>query len=75
MIEEELEEARLVCERTDVATRSFKDLQYRTKKSWSRSRRVVAKAEQLVGRADPRFVVTSLDEAAAAYLTAHSAVR
>lgn len=62
MIEEELEDARLVCERTDVATRSFKDLQYKTRKSWSRSRRVVAKAEQLVGRANPRFVVTSLGD-------------
>jgi len=29
-------------------------------KSWSRSRRVVAKAEQLDGKENPRYVVTSL---------------
>jgi hypothetical protein len=28
--------------------------------SWSRSRRVVGKAEQLPGKSNPRFVVTSL---------------
>ena len=61
-VAEELEEARLICERTDRATRRFKDFSYRTQSSWSRSRRVVAKAEQLVGRANPRFVVTSLGE-------------
>ena len=33
---------------------------YATLKSWSRHRRVVAKAEHLPGKANPRFVVTSL---------------
>jgi hypothetical protein len=39
-------------------------------KSWSRSRRVVAKAEWTGGDANPRFVVTSLSrkEAGARYL-------
>lgn len=46
--------------RTDRATRRFKDLCYPSKPSWSRSRLVVAKAEQLVGRANPHFGVTSL---------------
>jgi hypothetical protein len=40
--------------------RRFKELVYRTRKSWSRSRRVVAKAEHTGDKANPRFVVTSL---------------
>jgi Transposase DDE domain group 1 len=40
--------------------RRFKDFAYRTRKSWSRQRRVVAKAEWTQGEANPRFVVTSL---------------
>lgn len=43
-----------------LAARVFTDLEYRTQKSWSRSRRVVAKAEHLTKGANPRFVVTSL---------------
>ena len=38
----------------------FADLQYRTLETWSRERRVVAKAEHLAKGANPRFVVTSL---------------
>jgi hypothetical protein len=40
--------------------RQFKELRYRTRKSWSRSRRVVAKAEHTGDKANPRFIVTSL---------------
>ena len=40
--------------------RLFTDLSYRTHKSWSRERRVVAKAEVLPRGPNPRFVVTSL---------------
>jgi hypothetical protein len=41
--------------------RIFKDFQYQTRsKSWSRERRVVAKAEHLAKGANPRFIVTSL---------------
>lgn len=43
-----------------VATRRFKDLSYRTLKTWSRSRRVVAKAEVTLQGDNPRFVVTNL---------------
>jgi len=43
-----------------VPCRVFADLSYRTRKSWSRARRVVAKAEFLPGGPNPRFVVTSL---------------
>src|SRR5207237_4120378 len=38
----------------------FSDLRYQTVKTWSRERRVVAKAEHLEKGANPRFVVTSL---------------
>jgi len=40
--------------------RRFANLAWRTLDSWSRSRRVVAKAEHLPRGANPRFVVTSL---------------
>ena len=43
------------------ASRRFRELRYRTRQSWSRTRRVVAKAEHLAKGANPRFVVTSLD--------------
>ena len=46
------------------AARHFADFSWSTLKSWSRERRVVAKAEWMPGRgsagANPRFVVTSL---------------
>jgi len=42
------------------ATRVFKDFRYQTLDSWSRSRRVVGKAEHLGKGPNPRFVVTSL---------------
>jgi hypothetical protein len=40
--------------------RRFADFAWRTRDSWSRERRVVAKAEHLPQGANPRFVVTSL---------------
>jgi hypothetical protein len=45
---------------TGHAARRFTDFSYRTRKSWSRQRRVVAKAEYLEKGQNPRFVVTSL---------------
>jgi hypothetical protein len=60
MIAAEQEQARAEFERTKEAARVFTDLQYRTLDSWSRGRRVVAKAEHLAKGANPRFVVTSL---------------
>lgn len=47
-------------ERTGQAARTFAELRYRTHQSWTRERRVVAKAEYLPAKANPRFVVTSL---------------
>jgi hypothetical protein len=48
---------------TGVATRRFQDLTYQTLKSWSRARRVVAKAEVTLLGENPRFVVTNLPPA------------
>lgn len=42
------------------AARVFTEFRYRTRDSWSRARRVVAKAEHLDKGANPRFVVTNL---------------
>ena len=43
-----------------VPCRRFEDFEYRTRKSWSRARRVVGKAEILDKGQNPRFVVTNL---------------
>ena len=59
-IESELAQAQRQYEQTQQAARVFKDFEYQTLKSWSRSRRVVGKAEHLSKGANPRFVVTSL---------------
>src|SRR5437763_15472358 len=61
IIAAEQEQARVEFERTKEACRVFAELQYRTLDSWSRERRVVAKAEHLAKGANPRFVVTSLE--------------
>src|SRR6201981_1044822 len=70
MIEEELAAARAGAEDTGPPARRFKDYQWTTLDTWSRRRRVVAKAEWTQGEANPRFVVTSLarDECKAKYL-------
>lgn len=56
----ELQEARNAHCRTGSPARRFRDFDYRTRKSWSRSRRVVGKAEYLSKGPNPRFVVTNL---------------
>ena len=43
---------------------SYRWFFYQTRKTWSRNRRVVAKAEQIPGKENPRYVVTSLPLAA-----------
>lgn len=67
----QLQEAKREHQRTGKPARVFAEFSYRTRKSWSRSRRVVAKAEYLEKGQNPRFVVTSLSadrwEAAALY--------
>lgn len=55
-----LEEACLAFRASGDATRLFCDFLWSTKESWSRRRRVIAKAEWTRLGANPRFVVTSL---------------
>ena len=55
-----MREAHSVHLHTGHPARRFRDFTYRTRKSWSRRRRVVGKAEYLSKGANPRFVVTSL---------------
>ncbi|MDA1252612.1 MAG: IS1380 family transposase [Planctomycetota bacterium] len=56
----ELHEAQLQFAETGHASRVFKDFHYKTRKSWSRERRVIGKAKHLSKGPNPRFVVTSL---------------
>lgn len=56
-----MHQARQEHRRTGKPARVFCEFAYRTKKSWSRARRVVAKAEQIEGKENPRYLVTSLD--------------
>ena len=58
-----LQHAQARYEATGAPARVFKECRYRTRKSWSRARRVVGKAEHLSKGANPRFVVTSLSPA------------
>ena len=62
----ELVDARERYERTGNPARVFTQFQYRTRKTWSRSRRVIGKAEHLAKGANPRFIVTNLPEPYAA---------
>ncbi len=59
-----LREAKQEQQRIGKAARRFTEFSYRTRKSWSRTRRVVAKAEYLEKSEKPRFVVISLDASA-----------
>ena len=64
IIGQQMWEARQQWEQTGKPARVFTEFDYRTKKTrkggWSRERRVVAKAEHIDGKENPRFVVTSL---------------
>ena len=59
----ELLQAEAEASATGKPARRFKDFRYATLDSWSRRRRVVAKAEWTNGEANPRFIVTSLNKA------------
>src|SRR6185436_7661615 len=56
----ELIQAEDEAERTGQPARRYKDFRWSTLESWSRRRRVIAKAEWTGGEANPRFIVTSL---------------
>jgi hypothetical protein len=55
----ELKGAQKEASRAGRAARRFKDFQWATFESWSRKRRVIAKAEWTRGEPNPRFIVTS----------------
>ena len=56
----ELQQAKAAAAASGRPARRFQELLYRTRKTWSRSRRVVAKAEHTGDKSNPRFIVTSL---------------
>jgi Transposase DDE domain group 1 len=60
IIGREMHQANILYQNTAKAARVFSEFSYQTRKSWSCSRRVVAKAEYLEKGENPRFVVTSL---------------
>jgi len=59
-IADELAAAEEDSKATGQPARRFKEFSWSTRDSWSRHRRVIAKAEWTGGAANPRFVVTSL---------------
>jgi hypothetical protein len=62
-----LEQARQQWEQTQQPARLFREFEHETVSgTWSCRRRVVAKAEHIDGKSNPRFVVTSLGAAAGA---------
>ncbi len=62
LIDRPLEQARAAFKDTGHAARVFVEFSYKTvSKTWSQWRRVVAKAEHIEGKDNPRFIVTSLE--------------
>lgn len=59
-LSESMKQVKAESERTQRAVRTYHDFRYRTRESWRCERRVVGKAEYLIDKANPRFVVTSL---------------
>ena len=55
-----MEIVRQLQQESGKAERQFQELGYRTRQSWSRERRVVAKVEHLPRGENPRFIVTSV---------------
>ncbi len=56
----ELARAETLAAKRGRPARCFTEFLHATRTSWSRRRRLVAKAEHLLGKTNPRFVVTSL---------------
>jgi hypothetical protein len=59
-IDLEMKLAQAEFQATREPARRFRDFTYQTRESWSRSRRVIGKAEYLSGGENPRFIVTSI---------------
>src|ERR1700752_771366 len=62
-IAKEMRQAKKEQQSTGEPARVFTEFFYQTRKTWSRNRRVIAKAEQIPGKENPRYVVTSLPRA------------
>jgi hypothetical protein len=62
-IKRDLLEARATARATGRPARRFTEFVWATRDRWSAERRVVAKAEWITGKANPRFVVTLLSKA------------
>ena len=60
IIEPQMQQAAALYRKSGQAARVFTEFTYETNTSWSRPRRVIAKAEQIEGKENPRYVVTSL---------------
>ena len=61
LIDGELAEAKQQFEATQQPTRIFVEFEHKTLQgAWNNDRRVVAKAEHINGKSNPRFIVTSL---------------
>ena len=59
-IVQEMAQAAAQYEQTKAPSRVVTEFMYATKDTWSRQRRVIAKAEHIAKGANPRFIVTSL---------------
>jgi len=62
LIEEQMAQAEKQYGETKAPARVFSEFFYATQDTWSRQRRVIAKAEHLDKGANPRFIVTSLSQ-------------
>jgi DDE family transposase len=62
----EMAEAEQMYKQTQAPARRFTEFFYSTHETWSRERRVIAKAEHLEKGSNPRFIVTSLSAEQAA---------
>jgi Transposase DDE domain group 1 len=63
IIDPQMQQAAALYGASGQPARVFTEFAYQTNDSWSRPRRVVAKAEQIEGKENPRYVVTSLQAA------------
>jgi len=61
-IQDPMKQAEALHRQSGQAARVFHEFLYQTRESWSRARRVVAKAEYLEKGENPRFIVTSLGQ-------------
>jgi hypothetical protein len=63
IIDPQMQQAAALHRASGQRARVFTEFTYETHTSWSRPRRVVAKAEQIEGKENPRYAVTSLEAA------------